>query len=106
MTDEEETAMTNDELTEVIARRIARDRYRYNMDGQPLSDEWRDKYAETSWHEFVDQAKSALAVAKPEIERALLEELLAYMSKHYDDCISGDITEWAVERGIGLEEKT
>ena len=91
--------MNNDELTEVIARRIARDRYRYNMDGQPLSDKDRDKYAESDWRAFVDQATSALAVAKPEIERALLGDLLAYI-------ISGDITEWADERGIDLEEKT
>ena len=99
--------MTNDELTEVIARGIARDRYRYNMSGRLLSGKERDKYEESDWRSFVGQATIALAVAKPEIERALLEELLAYMSKHYDDCIIvGDITEWADERGIDLEEKT
>ena len=50
--------------------------------------------------------KDALAVAKPMIERELLRELLAYMNKHYDDCISVDITEWADERGIDLEAET
>ena len=98
--------MTNDELTEVIARRIARDRYRYNMNGQPLSGKWRDKYAGAIWHEFVDQATSALAVAKHEIERALLMSI--YMALP----ISHSETHWewlmrhAKGRGIDLEEKT
>ena len=50
--------------------------------------------------------EAALAVAKPMIERELLRELLAYMNKYYDDCISVDITEWADERGIDLEAKS
>ena len=98
--------MTNDELTEVIARRIARDRYRYNMSGQPLSDKDRDKHAENDWRAFVDQATSALAVVKPEIERALLMSI--YMALP----ISHSETHWewlmrhAKGRGIDLEEKT
>ena len=111
--------MTNDELVEAIARRIARDRYRYNMSGRPLSVRDRDKHAVTDWRAFVDQAISALAVAKPEIERALLVEL-----RTFHDAFKGATGEaslvlgalgaihtelvdtFARQRGIDLEEKT
>jgi len=95
--------MTNDELTEVIARRIARDRYRYNMSGQPLSDKDRDKYAESDWRAFVDQATSALAVVKPEIERALAKQMHEWWSEDGD----ADFMWFMLrQRGIDLEEKT
>ena len=95
--------MTNDELVEAIARRIARDRYRRIMDGQPLSDEWRDGYADAIWHEFVDQATSALAVVKPEIERALAKQMHEWWSEDGD----ADFMWFMLrQRGIDLEEKT
>jgi len=81
MSKQVQDSKNDEELVEAIARRITRDRYRYCLDGSPLSDEWRDKYAENSWHEFVDQAKSALAVAKPEIE-ALRNTILDQLAYH------------------------
>ena len=116
MSKQVQDSKNDEELVEAIARRITRDRYRYCLDGSPLSDEWRDKYAENSWHEFVDQAKSALAVAKPEIERALLMSIymalpISHSETHYcwrPCCLAQG--EWlmrhAKERGIDLEEKT
>ena len=111
MSKQVQDSKNNEELVEAIARRIARDRYRYNMDGQPLSDKDRDKYAESDWRSFVDQATSALAVVKPEIEMMLREMLglnvdnpvnprLA-MKRNMADYLNA----FAKERGIDLEAK-
>ena len=107
MSKQVQDSKNDEELVEAIARRITRDRYRYCLDGSPLSDEWRDKYAENSWHEFVDQAKSALAVAKPEIERALLQYIFNRCDGQAVYLLGiGGLIDIAKERGIDLEEKT
>ena len=63
--------MTDSEIIEAMARRIARDRYKFDCKGEPLPDKERDGYADSDWPEFVKQAESALAVARPMIEREL-----------------------------------
>ena len=92
MTDEEETAMTNEELIGAMM-----EEYHYSADVGCRPSVYKKGMT------------SALAVAKPEIERALLRDLIdCCENPGYEQrpLTINHLYSIAKERGIDLEEKT